>query len=75
MVDIVSCSPRATTGLVCDLHNIVKSVLRQIREERSIAIHDQEASTSHEPSIKPPMSSNPVRMQPIRGRGRGRVDR
>ena len=32
----------------------------------------QEASTSHGPSIRPPVSSTPARMQPIRGRGRGR---
>ena len=75
MVDIVSCSRGATTGLVCDLHHIAKLVLHQIEEEHCIVVHDQEASTSHGPSIRPPVSSTPVRMQPIRGRGRGRVDR
>ena len=70
MADIVSLSGGATTGLVFDLHHIVILVLHRIREERSIAGHDQEASTSHGPSIRPPMSSTLVRMQPIRGRGR-----
>ena len=72
MVDIASRSRYATTGLVYDLHHIARSVLHQIGEEHRIAGYDQEASTSHGPSIRPPMSSTPVRMQLIRGRGRGR---
>ena len=72
MVDITSCSRGATTGLVYNLHHIVILVLHQIEEEHHIAGYDQKASTSHGPSIRPPMSSTPVRMQPIRGRGRGR---
>ena len=77
MVDIASRSRYATTGLVYDLHHIARSVLHQIGEEHRITGYDQEASTSHGPSIRPPMSSTLVRMQPIqgRGRGRGRVDR
>ena len=75
MADIASRSRGATTGLVYDLHHIARSMLHHIREEQLIAEHDQEASTSHGPSIRPPMSSTAVRMQPIRGRGRGRVDR
>ena len=75
MVDIASCSRGATTGLMCDLHHIARSVLHQIGEEHRIVVHDQEASTSHGPSIRPSVSSTLVRMQPIRGRGRGRVDR
>ena len=52
-------------------------MLHQIGEEHRIASYDKEASTSHGPSIRPSVSSTPVRMQPIRGkgRGRGRVDR
>ena len=73
MADLASLSGGATTGLVYDLHHNVILVLHHIGEERSIAGHDQEASTSHGPSIRPPMSSTLVRMQPIRGRGR--VDR
>ena len=42
--------------------------------EHCIAGHNQHASTSCGPSIRPLVSSTPVRMQPIRGRGRGRVD-
>ena len=75
MVDIASRLHRATTGLVCDLHHIARLVLHQIREEHRIAVHDQEASTSHGPSIRLLVSSTPVRMQPIQGKGRGRVDR
>ena len=73
--DIASRSCGATIRLVYDLHHIARSVLHQIGEEHRIARHDQEASTSRGPSIRPPVSSTQVRMQPIRGRGRGRVDR
>ena len=57
-----------------DLHHIVRSVLHQIGEEHCITSYDHEASTSHGPFIRPPVSSTSVRMQPIRGRGRERVD-
>ena len=70
MVDIASCSHYATTTLVYDLHHIARSMLHQIGEEHRIASYDQEASTSHGPSIRPTVSSTPVHMQPIRGRGR-----
>ena len=49
--------------------HIAQSVLHQIVEDHRIAEYAQEASTSHEPSIRPPVSSTPTRMQPIRGRG------
>ena len=75
MADIASRSCGATIGLVYDLHHIAISVLHLIEEEHHIARHDQEASTSRGPSIRPLVSSTLVRMQPIRGRGRGRVDR
>ena len=65
MADIVSRSRGATTGLVYDLHHIARSVLHKIGEEYRIAGYDQEASTSHGPSIRPPVSSTPVCMQPI----------
>ena len=58
-----------------DLHHITRSVLHQIGEEHRIAGHNQEASIAHGPSIRPPVSSIIVRMQPIRGRDGGRVDR
>ena len=74
MDDIASHSHYDTTSLVYDLHHIARSVLHQIGEEYRTADYDQEASTSHGPFIRPPMSSTAVRMQPIRGRGRGRVD-
>ena len=47
-------------------------MLHQIGEDHRIAGYAQEASTSHGPSIRPPVSFTPARMQPIRGRGRGR---
>ena len=72
MADIASHSHYATTGLVCDIHHITRSVLHKIGEEHRIAGYDQEPSTSHGPSIRPSVSSTPVRMQPIRGKGRGR---
>ena len=51
-----------------DNFTLTRSVLHQIGQ-------DHEASTSRGPSIKPPMSSTLVRMQPIQGREGGRVDR
>ena len=72
MVDIVNRSHFATAGALCDIHHITRSVLHQIGEDHRIAGYAQEASTSHGPSIRPPVSSTPARMQPIRGRGRGR---
>ena len=77
MVGITSRSRYAATGLVYDLHHIARSMLYQNKEEHCIVGYDQEASTSHGPSIKPPVSSTPVRMQLIQGRGirGGRVDR
>ena len=68
MADIASRSRYATTGLVYDLHHISRLVLHQIGEQHRITGYDQEASTSHGPSIRPPVSSTPVHMQPIRGR-------
>ena len=58
-----------------DLHHIARSVLHQIREEHRITGYIQKVSTSHGPSIRPAVSSTLVCMQPIRGRGKGRVDR
>ena len=62
MVDIASRLRGAATGLVYDLHHIVILVLHKIGEEHCIAGYDQEASTSHGPSIRPPVSSTPIRM-------------
>ena len=72
MVDIVDRSRFATASAMCDIHHIARSTLHQIREEHRIAGYAQEASTSHGPLIRPPVSSTPSCMQPIRGRGRGR---
>ena len=77
MVDIASFSRFAIAGALCDIHHIARSVLHRIGEDHRIAGYAQEALTSHGPSIRPPVSSTLARMQPIRGRGRGRwgVDR
>ena len=72
MADIVSRSRFAIAGALCDIHHIARSVLHQIGENHHIAGYAEEALTSHGPSIRPPVSSTPARMQPIRGRGRGR---
>ena len=72
MADIAIRSRFATAGALCDIHHIARSVLHQIGEDHRIAGYTQEASTSHEPLIRPPVSSPPSRIQPIRGRGRGR---
>ena len=72
MVDIVDRSRFSTAGAMCDIYHIARSALHQIGEEHRIAGYAQEASTSHGPSSRPPMSSTPSRMQPIRGRGRER---
>ena len=57
MADIASHSRGATTGLVYNLHHIARSILHQIGEEHHITGYDQEASTSHGPSIRLPVSS------------------
>ena len=72
MADIAIRSRFATAGALCDIHHIARLVLHQIGENHRIAGYTQEASTSQGPSIRPPVSSTPSRMQPIRGRGRGR---
>ena len=72
MVDIVDRSHFATAGDMCDIYHIARLALQQIGEEHRVAGYAQEASTSHAPSSRPPVSSTPSRVQPIRGRGRGR---
>ena len=72
MADISIRSRFAIAGALCDIHHIARSVLHHIGEDHRIAWYAQEASTSHGPSIRPPVSSTPELMQPIRGRGRGR---
>ena len=54
MANIASRSRYATIDLVYDLHHITQSMLHQIGEEPRIAGYDQEAPTSHGPSIRPP---------------------
>ena len=71
MVDIASMSHGASSSLLYDIHHIARLVLRLIVDDHHIAAHDEEASTSHGTSIKPPASSTTVRMQLIRGRERG----
>ena len=70
MVEIATISHGASSSLLYDIHHIAISVLRLIGENQRIAAQDEEASTSHGPSIRPLASSIEVRMQSIRGRGR-----
>ena len=72
MADIAIRSRTDTPGALCDIHHIARSVLHEVGEDHRIAGYTQEASTSHEPFLRPPVSSTPSRMQPVRGRGRGR---
>ena len=72
MVDITSISHWTSSNMLYDIHRIARSDLRLIGENHRIVAHDEKTSTSHGPSIRPPTSSTVVRMQPIRGQGRGR---
>ena len=65
MVEITTISHGASSGFLCDIHHIARSVLRLIEEDQRIAAQDEEASSSHGPSIRPLMSSIVVRMQLI----------
>ena len=72
MIEISTISHGASLGLLYDIHHIARSVLCLIGgEDQRIASQDEETSTSHGPSIRPPTSSTIVKMQLIRGRGRG----
>ena len=62
MVDIATISHGASLDLLYDVHHIVRLVLLLIGEDHCIAAKDEEASTSHGPSIKPHASSTAVRM-------------
>ena len=70
MADIAIDSRFATAGAFWDILHIARSVLHQIGEDHRIVGYTQEASTSHEPLIRPTVSSTPSRMQPIQGGGR-----
>ena len=72
MVEIASISHGASSGLLYDIHHIARLVLRLIGEDHRITAHDEKASTSHGPSIRPPASSTIVSMQSIQGRVKGR---
>ena len=74
MVDIVGHSRFATAGALCNIHHIARSVLHQIGEDHRIARYAQEASTSHGPSIRPPMSSTPSRCSPFEVEGEGEAE-
>ena len=75
MVDIVDRSRFPTAGALCDIHHIARSVLHQIGEDHRIAGYAQEASTSHGPSIRPPVSSTPSRVcSPFEVEGEGEAE-
>ena len=65
MVDIASISHGAFSSLLYDIHHIATTVLCLIGEDHYIVTHDEEASTSHGPSIRPHASFTVVRMQKI----------
>ena len=70
MVEIASQSIGATLGVLGDIHQIATDILHIIgKEHRICLIH--KLSTSLGPSMRPPMSTLIVRMQPIQGQGRG----
>ena len=62
MVEIATISHGASLGSLYDIHHITKSVLLLIGKDKCITTHDEEASTSHGTSIRPPVSSTAVRM-------------
>ena len=70
MVEIASRSVRATLSALGNIHQIVIDILHVIREEHHIHLV-YESFTSSNPSMKPLVLATTVRMQPIRGQGRG----
>ena len=62
MVEIATIYHGASSGLLYDIHHITILVLRLIGKDKCIAIQDEEASTSHGPSVRPLASSTAVRM-------------
>ena len=71
MVEIASRFAMPTSSALGDIHRIAIDILHVIGEEHRIHLVRQ-SLTSSDPSMRPPMSSTTVRMQPIRGRGRYR---
>ncbi|KAL6335558.1 hypothetical protein AAG906_030688 [Vitis piasezkii] len=70
MVEISSRFVGPTSGALGDIHRIAIDILHVIGEEHHI--HSVRRSpTSSDPSMRSPMSTPIIRMQPIRGRGRG----
>ncbi|KAL6345123.1 hypothetical protein AAG906_013607 [Vitis piasezkii] len=57
-------------GALGDIHRIAIDILHVIGEEHRIHSLRQSPTSSY-PSMSPPVSATTVRMQPIRGRGRG----
>ena len=74
MADIAIRSRSDTPDALCHIHHIARSVLHQIGEDHRIAGYTQEASTSHDPFIRPPVSSTPSRMQPFEVEGEVEVE-
>eukprot|EP00261_Vitis_vinifera_P023151 XP_010654924.1 PREDICTED: mucin-2-like [Vitis vinifera] len=70
MVEIASRSVGPTSGALGDIHRIAIDILHVIGEEHRIHSLRQSPTSSY-PSMSPPVSATTVRMQPIRGRGRG----
>ncbi|KAL6348554.1 hypothetical protein AAG906_013174 [Vitis piasezkii] len=80
MVKIASRSVGPTLGALGDIHRIAIDILHVIGEEHHIHSVCQSPTSSY-PSMRPPVSTTTIRMQPIQGRGRasrrdgGRVGR
>ena len=70
MVEIASRSAGPTSGALGGIHRIAIDILHVIGEEHRIHFARQSPISSY-PSMRPPVSATTVRMQPIRGRGRG----
>ena len=71
MADIANRSRFATASALCDIYHIVRSVLHQIREDHRITEYAQEASISHEPSIRLPCHPHQHVCSPFKVKGEG----
>ena len=70
MVEIASRSTGPTSGALGDIYRIAIDILHVIGEEHRIHLVLQSPTSSY-PSMRPPISATTVRMQPIKGQGKG----
>ena len=69
LIQITVVSQMAISNDLEETHRIAIDVLRAIREDHRVH-STQDPSTSSRPSMRPPSLITPVRVPPIRGRGR-----